>query len=101
MSSRNGRLSLAHEVQSVARLHGRRNNLRQSEAPAATVVAVPVCEAGTRGLTTPHRCETNEGADVAKSTRGVPGSDSGTRDTGVKITPPTHSDPVPSTYTTA
>lgn len=93
MSSGNGRLSLAFEVQSVARLDVDRTPTK-SEAPAATVVAVPVCEAGTRGLTTPHRFEANEGADMAQSTRGYPGSDSGTRDTGVKITPPTHSAPV-------
>jgi len=100
MCGRNGRLSLAFEVQSVARLHGERTPTK-SEAPAATVVAVPVCEARTRGLTTPHRDQANEGVDMTKSTRGYPGSDSGTRDTGVKITPPTHSDPVTTTSSIA
>ena len=100
MRTLNGRLSLAFEVQSVARLGGGCAPTK-SEAPAATVVAVPVCEARTRGLTTPHRSYTYEGADMAQSTRGYPGSDSGTRDTGVKITPPTHSDPVTSTTTVA
>ena len=95
-----GRLVPAPDVQSVARLRGRRDNLRQSEAPAATVVAVPVCEAGTRGLTT-LTALTNEGAVVAKSTRGVPRSDSGTRATAVKITPATHSGPVTTTPSAA
>jgi hypothetical protein len=101
MTGRNGRLSLAFEVQSVARLNG--NRPTTSEAPAATGwVAVPVCEAGTRGLTTPHHCEANEGADVAKSTRGVPRSDSETRDSAVKITPAsTVSATVPTTHAVA
>lgn len=100
MGTSTGRLRLAVDVQSVARL-GVDRTPTKSEAPAATVVAVPVCEAGTRGLTTPHRSYTYEGADMAQSTRGYPGSDSGTRDTGVKITPPTHSDPVTSISTVA
>ena len=82
----NGRLSLALEVQSVARLYGDRTPTK-SEAPAATVVAVSVCEAGTRGLTTPHRFPTDEGVDMTKRTRGFPGSDSETRTSAVKITP--------------
>ena len=90
-----GRLSLAPDVQSVARLDGKRTPTK-SEAPAATVVAVPVCEAGTRGLTTPHRLRRYEGADVAKSTRGPNPVDRLTRISGVKITPPTHVVPVPS-----
>lgn len=100
MSSGNGRLSLAFEVQSVARLYGGCAPTK-SEALAATVVAVPVCEAGTRGLTTPHRLRRYEGADMAKSTRGPDPVDRVTRDSGVKITPPTHSGPVPSTHTSA
>lgn len=100
MGTSTGRLRLAVDVQSVARL-GVDRTPTKSEAPAATVVAVPVCEARTRGLTTPHRSYTYEGADMAQSTRGYPGSDSGTRDTGVKITPPTHSDPVTSISTVA
>ena len=101
MSSGNGRLSLALEVPSFARR--RREGPTTSEAPAATRwVAVPVCEAETRGLSTPHRRETNEDADMAKSTRGYPGSDSGTRTSAVKITPAS-SDPatVPTTPTVA
>lgn len=82
----NGRLILALEVQSFARLGDDRTPTK-SEAPAATVVAVPVCEAGTRGLTTPHRDQANEGVDMTKRTRGFPGSDSETRDSAVKITP--------------
>lgn len=76
----------ASDVQSVARLFGRRGS-KKLEAPAATLVAVPVCEAGTRGLPTPTRFQTYEGADVAKSTRGVPRSDSATYISAVKITP--------------
>lgn len=41
-----------------------------------------------------------EGADMAKNTRGRSPSGSRTRDTGVKITPPTHSSPVASTSST-
>jgi hypothetical protein len=92
-----GRLSLASDVQSVARLHGGRP--RQSEALAATVVAVPVCEAETRGLST-LTALTNEGADVAKRTRGTSPEDRSPRSfcvSGVKITPPTQSGTVPST----
>lgn len=99
MSSRNGRLSLAVEVESVARLHQDRPT--KSEAPAATEVAVPVCEAGTRGLTTPHSCEANEGADMAQSTRGPNPVDRSPRISGVKITPPTLAGPVTTTLTVA
>ena len=85
MSLSTDRLGLAPEVQSFARLGGRRPT--KSEAPAATVVAVPVCETETRGLTTPHRFHTNEGVAMTKRTRGFPESDSETRDSAVKITP--------------
>jgi len=101
MSSGNGRLSLALEVQSVARLEGRRPPTK-SEAPAATVVAVPVCEARTRGLTTPHRLRRYEGADMAQSTRTPGRSDSETRTSAVKITPvSSDSATVPSTHSLA
>lgn len=99
MSLSTARLGLALDVPSFARLDGKRPT--KSEAPAATWVAVPVCEAGTRGLSTLHRCETNEGADVAKSTRGPDPSDRVTRNSGVKITPPTDAAPVPTTPTIA
>ena len=96
----NGRLSLALEVQSVARLDHK--GPTKSEAPAATVVAVPVCEAGTRGLTTPNRCESSEGADMAQSTRTPGRSDSETRTSAVKITPAQSvSDTVPTTHSVA
>ena len=95
----NGRLSLAVDVQSVARLDGIRS--KTLEAPAATLVAVPVCEARTRGLPTPHHCEAIEGVDMTKSTRGYPRSDSRTPDTAVKITPATHQGPVTTTHTVA
>jgi hypothetical protein len=100
MTRPSGRLSLAPDVQSVARLDGGRGPTK-SEAPAATVVAVPVCEAGTRGLST-LTALTNEGADMAQSTRTSGRSDSGTPATAVKITPAMHSRfPVPTTPTVA
>ena len=99
MVGRNGRLSLALEVQSVARLDGERGPTK-SEAPAATVVAVPVCEAGTRGLTA-LTALTNEGADMAESTRTSGLSDSRTRATAVKITPAMQTGPVTTTPTLA
>lgn len=61
----------------------------KSEGPAATLwAAVTVFhhrDAGPAGH--PHRYDTNEGADMAQSTRGYPGSDSETRFSAVKITP--------------
>lgn len=101
MSSSTGRLRLAPDIQSVARLDGGRTT-EKSEAPAATEVAVLVCEAGTRGLTTPHRCWTNEGADMAESTRTRGLSDSGSPTVTVKITPVTlRRSPVTTTPTVA
>jgi hypothetical protein len=83
-----GRLSRALEVQSVVRLlDGERP--RTLEGPAATLAGggLFACDVETRDLTTPHRFSTNEDADMAERTR-LPGlSDSGTRDTAVKITP--------------
>jgi hypothetical protein len=97
MTSRNGRLSLALEVPSVAR-RGDDRTPTKSEAPAATLVAVPVCEARTRGLTTPHRSPANEGVDMTKSTRGPSPVDRWTRTSGVNITPPDRdAEPVPTT----
>jgi hypothetical protein len=90
------RLSLASDMQSVARLVGRRSP-RKLEAPAATLVAVPVCEAETRGLPTPHRFEANEGADMAERTRPPGLSDSGTPASTVKITPAREQGPVTTT----
>lgn len=47
-------------------------------------VVIPLRQtAGTGAGPTPH---SDEGADMAKRTRGVPGSDSETRDSAVKIT---------------
>ena len=100
MTRQTGRLSLASDVQSVARLDGGCGPTK-SEAPAATLVAVPVCEAGTRGLST-LTARTNEGADMAQSTRTSGRSDSETRDSAVKITPASHvSATVPTTPTVA
>lgn len=103
MTSRNGRLSLALEVQSVATLLNGERGPEKLEGPAATLSGGghSACDAETRDLPTLNRCDANEGADMAETTR-TPGlSDSGTRDTGVKITPPTHSDPVTTTPTIA
>jgi hypothetical protein len=99
MGTSTGRLSRAFEVQSVARLGGDRS--RTLEAPAATLVAVPVCEARTRGLTTPHSFPTYEGADMAKRTRLSGRSGSETQPSGVKITPPQCPVPVATTPTVA
>ena len=92
----NGRLVPAPDFQSVARLGG--GAPEKSKGPAATVVAVPVCEAGTRGLPTPHRFQTNEGADMAKRTRTPGRSDSGTADSAVNITPASSTVAVPATH---
>ncbi len=100
MSLSTDRLGLAPEVQSFARLGGRCS--RKSEAPAATRVAVPVCETETRDLATPQRLRRSKGADMAQSTRGFPRSDSETRDPAVKITPARSvSDTVPTTLSIA
>lgn len=99
MTTSTGRLRLALEVRSVARLDAK--SPTTSEAPAAARAAVPVCEAGTRGLSTPHRLRRYEDADMAERTRTYGLSDSGTQDTAVKITPATHQGPVTSTPTVA
>jgi hypothetical protein len=98
-----GRLSRALEVQSVVRLLVGGRGLEKLEGPAATLAGggLFACDVETRDLTTPHRFEANEGADMAKRTR-LPGlSDSETQPSGVKITPPQRSGPVTSTTTTA
>jgi hypothetical protein len=97
-----GRLSRALEVQSVVRLLDGECGPEKLEGPAAALAGggLFACDVETRDLTTPHRCYTNEGVDMTKRTRGYPRSDSGTRDTGVKITPPTHSAPVTTTHST-
>ena len=102
MSRPTGRLSLALDMQSVTRLW--RDNCTKSEGPAAPLrVAVLVVEhrdAGPAGH--PHTLLTNEGADMAQSTRGYPRSDSETRTSAVKITPAsTVSATVPTTPTIA
>lgn len=97
-----GRLSRALEVQSVVRLpDGERPRTLEGPAAALAGGGLIACDVETRDLTTLTRFEANGSADMAKRTRGYPGSDSGTRDTGVKITPPTHSDPVTTTRTVA
>lgn len=99
-----GSMWYTSDVQSVARLGGRRHRTEKSEAPAATVVAVPVCEAGTRGLSTLTVAERMKVPTMAKSTRGSYPVDRLPRslcDSGVKITPPTQPGPVPSTPSVA
>jgi hypothetical protein len=96
------RLVPAPDMQSVRGL--RRHKSRKSEGPAATLAdgSPGVTSTRTRDLPTPHRCEANEGADVAQSTRGVPRSDSETRTSAVKITPVSSvSATVPSTRSVA
>jgi hypothetical protein len=99
MATSTGRLSAAPDMQSVQGLG--RDNSRKSEGPAATLGRRSRCSTtGTRDLST-LTARTNEGADVAKSTRGVPPSDRVTRSSGVNITPPTCSGPVTTTHTSA
>lgn len=101
MSSSTGRLRLASDIQSVARLGGGRGP-KTLEGPAATEVAVSACETETRDLPTPHSFPTDEGVDMTKSTRGAPRSDSETRTSAVKITPvSSDSAAVPTTSTIA
>lgn len=100
VSRSRGRLSAASDVQSFARLDWRRGP-KTLEGPAATVVAVSVCDTVTRDLTTPNRCESSKGADMAERTRGPDPVDRWTRTSGVNITPPTRTGPVTTTHTIA
>lgn len=96
-----GRLSLAPDSQSVADwVEGAASKML--EGPAATLCGGHSgCDAETRDLPTPHRCQPSEGADMAERTRGPDPVDRWTRDSGVNITPPTNADPVPTTHTSA
>lgn len=80
MSSGNGRLSVALDVQSVMDLGGWGHKTKWN-GPRSN----PVASTTGTGAGPTHNCD--EGADVAKSTRGYPRSDSETRDSTVKITP--------------
>jgi hypothetical protein len=96
------RLVPAPDMQSVRGLW--RYKSKTLEGPAATLAdgGPGAGNTWTRDLSTPHRCYTNEGADVAQSTRGFPRSDSETRTSAVKITPVSSvSATVPSTLTAA
>ena len=57
--------------------------------------------AGNTGCEVGSTHNLDEGADVAKSTRGIPPSDRWTRSSGVNITPPSIAAPVPSTHSHA
>jgi hypothetical protein len=96
MSSSTGRLRLAPDEQSDARLE-RPDKLK---GPAATRSGSPgFCRTRTRGLPTPTRCEPSEGVDMTKRTRGPDPVDRRTRTSGVNITPPTqNAGPVTSIY---
>lgn len=100
MDRSTGRLSLASDIQSVARL-GYDAAEKSWKPPLPLSWQSRFCEAGTRGLTTPHHCEANEGADMAERTRGPDPVDRWTRETGVNITPPTRTGPVTTTHTIA
>jgi hypothetical protein len=72
------------------------------KAPLATSVAVQMLVASGRGARRHHNVATNEGASsMAKRTRSPGVSDSGTRATGVNITPPTQPGPVTTTHAVA
>jgi hypothetical protein len=96
------RLRLAPDDHSAQLMFGWRPKTT-SEGPACHLGGSPdVCRTWTRGLSTPHRFATIEDADVAKSTRGFPRSDSETRYSTVKITPVSRiSATVPTTHTVA
>lgn len=96
-----GRLSHAPDVQSVARLNGRCNNPKQSEGLAATQSGSPGLRSQDARPSGHHDpCEV-EVPDVAKSTWGIPPSNSGSEVSGVNITPPSIAAPVPSTPSVA
>lgn len=85
MGTSRDRLVPAPDVQSVARLSGRRPE--KLEGPAATLSGGPGLRSRNARPADTTPLLTNEGADVAQSTRGFPRSDSETRDSAVKITP--------------
>lgn len=94
------RLRLAPDDHSASRFVGQEPKTT-SEGPACHLGGgQDVCRIQTRGLSTPHRCETNEDADMAESTRGRDPVDRWTLTSGVNITPPQCTGPVTTTYTT-
>lgn len=103
MTSRNGRLSLALEVQSVATLLDGERGPEKLEGPAATLSGGghSACDAETRDLPTLTRCDANGSADMAERTRLPSRSDSRTPDTAVKITPAMQTGPVTTTHAVA
>lgn len=88
MTGSNGRLEPAPDIQSASCLMEGAAS-KTLEGPAATLAdgGPGAGNTRTRDLSTPHRFQANEGADMAKRTRGTPGSDSETRTSAVKITP--------------
>ena len=73
-----------------------------SEGPACHLGGgQDVCRIQTRGLSAPHRYDTNEGANMAESTRGPDPVDRWTLTSGVNITPPQCTGPVTTTPATA
>jgi hypothetical protein len=103
MDRSTGRLSLASDIQSVARL-GNDAASKTLEGPAASLSGGghSGCDAETRDLPTPHQLLTSKGADMAERTRTPGRSDSGTPASAVKITPAVYSSgPVTTTHTIA
>lgn len=90
MNRSTGRLGLAPDDSSVACRH---------KTIGTAPVVIPLRQTAGTGAGPTHN--DHEGADMAKRTRGPDPSDRLTRDSGVKITPPTHSAPVTSTVTVA
>lgn len=105
MASSTSRLRLAPDDHSGMRTAGRSPKTKWNGPAARPGVSPPGSGAGPANnideVAGQCRHTLEEGADMAKRTRGSTPADSRTRDTGVKITPPTHSGPVTTTHTTA
>lgn len=89
MNRSTGRLGLAPDDSSVACRH---------KTIGTAPVVVPLRQ--TAGTGAGPTLNSDEGADMAQSTRGPDPSDRVTRNSGVKITPPMHAGPVTTTPTT-
>jgi hypothetical protein len=100
VASSTGRLRLAPDAHSDTGCGGRRTRQRQ-KAPLLLTEQSRCLPHQDAGPATPHRLPTNEGADMAKNTRGPSPHDRWTRDSGVNITPPSQPGPVTTTPTVA
>lgn len=100
MASSTSRLRTAPDDYSGMGLAERRARQRQ-KAPLAHYGAVLMFAASGHGARRHHTAVTNEGASsMAKTTRGPSPYGSRTRQTGVKITPPTQPGPATTTSST-